>query len=627
MSRTSKVLTLAVFMGVMFAGASVAATAKVVRYHGFALRVPSAWTVVDLGAHPRTCVRFDRHAVYLGHPGASQRCPAHAVGRTEAILVEPLAAAAARSGAAPGTALPGGGASTRILPRRARVSVTATWGRHPGAVARALGVRAVDASQLPGAPAGVAAHAASGPVAHAAGYTQGLGFDPCSTPSTSALTAWAASPYRTVGVYLGGANMACAQPNLTASWVRTEAAAGWHFIPTYVGLQAPGNSCGCAAIQPGQAAAEGAAAATDAIMRAQAVGLGRGNPIYFDMEAYPTGGSTTAAVKSFLSAWTSTLHASGYLSGVYSSANSGIGDLVAAQGTAFLEPDAIWIARWDNNHSTADPGVPSYEWAAHQRIHQFSGGQNVTYGGVTINIDGDYLDGATAPAGGGAAIPDGTFVQVTGSPGVYRIAGGAPLYVSDLSRFGNYPVIITISSAQFAGLNQVPADRTFLTTTTGRVFRMAGGAPMGISSWTVFGGVPLPSVTIDEWDIDNITSPLAHLRVQPASGTLVEGLPSKTYWRFASAGRTPIPRTSLATPVDDVSLVPFPVLPPDCVAPRLHHLTIAQVRRAVRLTSCRLGKVHRPAHWPRHHVLRVSAQRPPAGSRHRAGYLVGVTVR
>ena len=35
------------------------------------------------------CVRFDVHAVYLGHPGADMRCPAALVGRTDAVLVEP----------------------------------------------------------------------------------------------------------------------------------------------------------------------------------------------------------------------------------------------------------------------------------------------------------------------------------------------------------------------------------------------------------------------------------------------------------------------------------------------------------------------------------------------------------
>jgi len=46
--------------------------------------------------------------------------------------------------------------------------------------------------------------------------------------------------------------------------------------------------------------------------------------------------------------------------------------------------------------STADPAVPAADWSAHQRLHQYNGGQNATYGHVTINIDGDYVDAATA---------------------------------------------------------------------------------------------------------------------------------------------------------------------------------------------------------------------------------------
>jgi hypothetical protein len=34
-------------------------------------------------------VRFDVHAVYLGHPGADMNCPAGLVGRADAVLVEP----------------------------------------------------------------------------------------------------------------------------------------------------------------------------------------------------------------------------------------------------------------------------------------------------------------------------------------------------------------------------------------------------------------------------------------------------------------------------------------------------------------------------------------------------------
>jgi hypothetical protein len=356
--------------------------------------------VYDLGAHASVCVRFDRHAVYLGTAGRAQRCPAHAVGRTDAILVSPPARMA---GAALGPALPGGDGRSSAQLTVHGLRVTATWGRSVGTVAQVLGAERLAAARRAAAAqssAPVASGARTTPHAHAAtAMVTGLGFDPCATPSAATMSAWNASPYRSVGVYLGGANIACSQPNLTASWVHQQTAAGWHFIPTYVGLQAPTSSCGCATIQSGSAAAEGTAAASDAIARAQAVGFGRGSPIYFDMEAYTRTASATSRVRSFLAAWTSRLHAAGYVSGVYSSASSGIRDLVAVNGTGYQEPDDIWIANWNGAQTTSDPYVPSSQWAAHQRLHQYTGGHNATYGGVTINIDSDYLDGAVAGAG------------------------------------------------------------------------------------------------------------------------------------------------------------------------------------------------------------------------------------
>jgi hypothetical protein len=210
------------------------------------------------------------------------------------------------------------------------------------------------------------------------------------------MSAWGSSPYRAVGVYIGGINEACAQPNLTSSWTSTEVADGWHLIPTYVGLQAPNNSCGCGAITPSQASAEGTAAANDAVSDAAGLGIPAGNPIYFDMEAYSRGSTNSPAVLSFLSAWTSQLHADGYASGVYSSASSGITDLVNQQGTGYLEPDDIWIANWNGQQTTNDPYVPASDWSNQQRLHQYRGGRDETYGGVTINVDDNYLDGATA---------------------------------------------------------------------------------------------------------------------------------------------------------------------------------------------------------------------------------------
>jgi hypothetical protein len=635
-------------IGVMCSVTSVATArtqVRVVRYLGYTVEVPAAWPVIDLVQHPRACVRFDRHAVYLGMPSAQARCPAHAVGRTESLLLAPLAAHAA-SGSASG-ALPLEGAAAHVVRSAGRVAVTATWGRDPGLIKRVTGIqRLPGAASLDRSGAGLGSPTATpraetsaaragtlAPRARASAVTTGLGFDACSAPSAGAMRAWASSPYRTIGVYIGGAMMACRQSNLTAAWVQQESAAGWHFIPTYVGLQAPGNSCGCAAIDPSHAGSQGAAEATDAVIHARAVGLGNGTPIYFDMEAYRTGGSATATVKAFLSAWTSTLHADGYLSGVYSSGDSGIRDLVAAQGTWFVEPDDIWTARWNGSRSTYDPAIPSNDWAAHQRIHQYSGGQNVTYGGVTINIDGDYIDAATGGRGG-PAFPDGTFVQVTGTSNIYRMAGGAPLLITSWTGFGGPQPVTIVSPAQFAALYPVPAERTFLVTTSGRTFRVAGGSPLPVSSWTVFGGQQA-AVTIDQWDIDNISDPAAHLRPQPAVGTVVEGLPSASYWRFVRGGRIRVAPTATAVPVDDVALNGYAALAsgppprpkPKCVVPNLRRMPIRALGGALSRAHCRLGKIRRPRHVRRYHVLRVSKQTPWAHRVYLPGYKVGVWVR
>ncbi len=127
---------------------------------------------------------------------------------------------------------------------------------------------------------------------------------------------------------------------------------------------------------------------------ARGFGLGSGTLITFDMEGYDiTNSSCSRAVMTFLSAWTRELHAKGYMSGVYSSLGSGIIDLLKHTGR-IQEPDTIFFASWNGVATTSDPSLPSNEWANHQRIKQYLGGHNATYGGVTINIDSDQFDTA-----------------------------------------------------------------------------------------------------------------------------------------------------------------------------------------------------------------------------------------
>lgn len=365
---------LAALLAIVIAAETASADARVVRFDGRTVQVPAGWPIFRLDRHPRMCVRMDRRAVYLGTPPAEQSCPATAIGRRRAILAEPRSASA-------------GASALRARPRPL--------------------VRA----------------SSSGAV-----FT-GLGFDACSAPSSKAMAAWKSSPYRAVGVYIGGANRACSQPNLTPEWVAEQTEAGWHMIPTYVGLQAPTSDCSsCAKLSASQATAQGTAAAEDAVEEAAAVAMGPGSPIYFDMESYGRTSSATAATLAFLEAWTRKLHALGYVSGVYSSSASGVADLADQVGSGYTLPDDIWIANWNGAQNTSDPVVPGNAWASHQRLHQYRGGHNEAYGGVTINVDNDYVDGATvgtATAAGGDDPIGYLDLAKAPAPGQIRVRGWA----------------------------------------------------------------------------------------------------------------------------------------------------------------------------------------------------------
>jgi hypothetical protein len=232
-------------------------------------------------------------------------------------------------------------------------------------------------------------------------YT-GLGFDTCAAPSVGQMQAWTASPYHSIGVYIGGADRACAQANLTASWVSSVAAQGWRLAPLYVGLQAPCSGIG-ATIDPNNAVSEGYNAALDAISHAQILGLGSGTPIYFDMEAYNNADATcSGAVTSFINAWDGMLQSQGYVAGFYSSAASGIADQVwiaehPSDFPGYSSPDDIWFAHWNNSPTVfGDPYIPDTLWNFHQRIHQYVGGHDESYNGVVLNIDGDADDARLA---------------------------------------------------------------------------------------------------------------------------------------------------------------------------------------------------------------------------------------
>jgi hypothetical protein len=236
-----------------------------------------------------------------------------------------------------------------------------------------------------------------------AGVFTGYAFDACRAPTTATLQAWAASPYRALGIYIGGTNRACNQPNLTPQWVQATTGLGWSLLPLYVGLQAPcvaQNGLAKLSTNLTTATSQGRAAADDAVAKAQALGLPAGSPIWFDMEGYKVGNAACSnAVRTFVDSWSNELRALGFIPGVYGSAASTIRDV----STLDTPPDLAWIANWNGVQSVfGDRYVSDSLWANHQRIHQYKGGHNETYGGVTINIDSNIVDSAVV---GGVVTP------------------------------------------------------------------------------------------------------------------------------------------------------------------------------------------------------------------------------
>ena len=257
------------------------------------------------------------------------------------------------------------------------------------------------------------------------GNLTGYGFDQCEAPSQAAMTKWLQySPFRAVGIYMSGALRFCqAQTNLTPTWVATQLATGWRLLPIHLGAQA---SCTTrdryqkdkisadSTSSYSKARAQGRYEADVATAAARNLGITPKSTIYYDLEAFNAGiASCRTSSLYFLSAWTRRIHTNGYVSGVYSSAASGIKILDDARVTPnnpFSLPDQIWIADWNGRADVSSTFIRPDGWPG-ARIHQYQGGHKETWGGVTINIDRNYLDlsgtASTPPAPPAPPAPTG----------------------------------------------------------------------------------------------------------------------------------------------------------------------------------------------------------------------------
>jgi hypothetical protein len=237
------------------------------------------------------------------------------------------------------------------------------------------------------------------------------GFDVACAPAASDMQNWwKSSPYKDIGIYLGGCDVHCVSPNgqntcatnwtatpskivntnLTPEWVTSVTNMGWGVIPLWVGPQAPCIGSGFWYISS-DPESTGAYQADLAIAQANWLGIKNGI-IYYDMEYYPTdGGSCSNSVISFLNSWTTELHAKGFLSGVYSQDNDFDHDII----NTLPLPDDIWVAEWDSNRTVWNLGTLSdTQWANDQRIHQWNteSGEEIWGGTIFNEIDQDTVD-------------------------------------------------------------------------------------------------------------------------------------------------------------------------------------------------------------------------------------------
>ncbi|GAA0253145.1 hypothetical protein GCM10009527_056530 [Actinomadura nitritigenes] len=393
-----------------------------VTYQGVRVPVPAGWAVVRLDEDPSACVRYDRHAVYLGRPGPQPDCPARVVGRTEAVHVQPLHDVAASRTVVHAdklgsfTVRPSVGHETSLALPEAGMGITGVYGTDPAALQRILrGTRVTakphahakphaqpqtpadaqpqDTMKPAAAPPGPAAQrrAPADPPPDRLDYASGKGFDTCTAPSLSTMKAWRSS-FDVTNIYIGGAARGCEQPNLTAAWVKKVRKMGYRILPTYVGLQPP---CGTRPqkFTVRNAASKGKKTAADAVAKAKALGIPVDKPIYLDLEAYKSkNASCKAAVLRFVNAWVKKVKQKHYKPCLYGSASSGVHDVGAAKGVA--RPVGIWFANWDGKARVyGDRFLPDDWWPPHRRIKQYRGAHRERHGGVTLNIDSSLADG------------------------------------------------------------------------------------------------------------------------------------------------------------------------------------------------------------------------------------------
>jgi uncharacterized protein YkwD len=172
---------------------------------------------------------------------------------------------------------------------------------------------------------------------------------------------------------------------------------------------------------------------------------------------------------------------------------------------------------------------------------------------------------AVAQPPGTVRIVNGMFVRNFTTGVIYRIVGGAPVVVSSWVPFGKVQPTAAITAAQLASLPRYPANGTYVRSgPNGPVFRIAGGAPVYVTRWANVGGVR-PTTVIDPAAIlhAGIGGDWSHLSWYPTTPTYLQGIGGTAVYQVLNGTPTFLRSWSLVGGVKPVVLV-------DATAIRMH---------------------------------------------------------
>lgn len=336
--------------------------------------------------------------------------------------------------------------------------------------------------------------------------SQHLGFDSAVLPDLAKLQAWwQASPYYDIGIYAPGSPNGPSDPALSAAWVTAASKQGWGIVPIWPGLQAP---CGCDNPPSGphahdtypqchqrgagqtfsfkltQAEQQGEAQALAAYNSVKALGLD-GSIVYADIEPYDASASDGrnlscgAATEAYVSGWVKGMHQDGGAgsAGVYGIVWDAVPHTPVSQPQAvdFQGADSVFLARDDNrvtvwglNHDS-ESQLDDTLWATRQRIHQFRGGSQESWGGASLYIDSNVED---APIAGGNNVKPIVPTTVT------DVSYGPNSYLTGIADGTNYGIFATGQGVGVSYTNGAWSDGTGFLWTPSKTSTTGGSTPL-----------------------------------------------------------------------------------------------------------------------------------------------------